>query len=515
MGTVNNVRIPLRRALINPFAKLFPSKAEVEAGYFLIALRDANGDKIPDGIDANGYTKYKYEPALDADGNKIPVPVNPNTGKSQPYIKDMRTLGNSKIDEAIKSRARVDINLPNEDVDSNLRKRNITVPMSFLTEDPKYDGYGYVLTVRAEMYRDGIKVNAPKNPYRIGTDGTRIEVEPEYRNYIDKDGNVSKKLMVPIGFDANNRPVWDDGTKAVLKEGSPKCAEFDAVGKSYVTFKTAVKYDYSDSRMPIDELSDVLVKDLMEHPPAPGWAVHRSAYTGFAATWWGPNNGFGEAFGVHRVNDLPNIKIPVAFAESENPKSMACLLPPDSPYYEELADIAASAGVTFQPDLRTQTGGKYERPLHEYPISGMWYSDVESAINESERFVQACLDKHPEWSVVRDDPSWYLINVGRICDGNGIPIVSANVGIGVSKDMTMWKQNLMNMWLESCENRDLEEFEAHVVELTTKPIKDESSRSAGYGRRNRAIFSTYGSTISKAEELTSKLSEEHGVETSY
>jgi hypothetical protein len=252
-----DVKIEFTKNLLNPFVKLFPSKAEQEAGYFMVASRDPKtGEKISLGVGADGYEKFQYEPALDKDGNKIPVVVNEETGKAQPFIKDMRTVeGNCTFDDAIMSRARVDISIPNENPDSNLRKRNITVPASFL--EPKKNTF--VLTLKPDAYKDGIKVNVPTAPYVIGADGSKNPIQTETRDYHAKGtGTVSKKLMAPVGLDANGQPVWDDGTKAIVKEGSPKIAEFEAQQTPYATFKTAVKYDYRDDRMKLDDLKKTL-----------------------------------------------------------------------------------------------------------------------------------------------------------------------------------------------------------------------------------------------------------------
>jgi len=256
-GQVQNkdVKIEFTKNLLNPFVKLFPSKAEIEAGHFMVPSRDANGNKISLGKDANGYEKFQYEAALDANGKEIPVQVNKETGKAQPYIKDMRTVeGNCTFDEAIMSRSRADISIPNDNPDSNLRKRNITVPAQFLEPKDKT----YVLTLKPDAYKDGIKVNVPTAPYVLGADGSKNSIATEVRDYHAKNGTVSKKLMAPVGLDANGQPVWDDGTKAIVKEGSPRIAEFEANKTPYATFKTAVKYDYRDEKMPLENLKSTL-----------------------------------------------------------------------------------------------------------------------------------------------------------------------------------------------------------------------------------------------------------------
>ena len=252
----DNIKIEFSKKLINPFVKLFPSHAEQAAGYFTISSRDANGN-------------IEHKPVLDADGNVVPVGFDKDTGKPQMRVRDLRTVeGNCTFDEIIMSRARVDISIPNEDPNSNLRKRNITVPITFLEEKNSKTS---VLTLKSEAYRDGIKVNVPTTPYIIGADGSKIAVQTEVRDYYDREsGVVSKKLMAPVGFDSNNQPVWDDGRKAIFKEGSPRVAEFEARGISYATFKTAVKYEYKSEIMSLDELKAVMTmgltdKDLDDH----------------------------------------------------------------------------------------------------------------------------------------------------------------------------------------------------------------------------------------------------------
>ena len=193
----------------------------------------------------------------------------------------------------------------------------------------------------------------------------------------------------------------------------------------------------------------------------------KNAYKGMSG--FGKFDSHHRNYGVRNVEDLGPLSVPPLFTESKNPKSMFTCIPAGSPYFEELAGIAAEAGTGFEPDVRTQKGGKYKHPVSDYPISGTWYEHVEQAIDEGKRFAQACLDKHPEWSIVRNDPTWCNINIGDICDENGIPILSVNVGVGVAMDMNLWEKNLEEAWLRSCENRRLDD---RIYEAMKPPVRE-------------------------------------------
>jgi hypothetical protein len=252
-----DVTIEFTKNLINPYMKLFPSTREVQEGVYMVASRDEEGNKISLGKDERGFEQFQYEPALDANGNTIPVQKNAQ-GKALPLIIDIRTIPDkanqrSPFEAAIMARSRVDVSLPNEDASSNLRKRNVTIPASFLQDN----GNTLIATLKPAAYKDGIKVNVPTDPYIVDASGNEVRVQAEKRDYTNSTGATTKKLMAPVGF-SNGQPVWDDGKTIIAKAGSEKAASLQAQGKDVVTYDTAVKYHYTSTSITINELKSTL-----------------------------------------------------------------------------------------------------------------------------------------------------------------------------------------------------------------------------------------------------------------
>jgi hypothetical protein len=257
------VRIEFAKSMINPYVKLFPSPNEVKQKVYLVAKIDPKtGEKIPDGpVSADGYQSYQYEPAKDGAGNTFPVEFN-NQNKALPLIIDLRDVNprvndRTAFEKAVMSRARVDISLPNDNPESNLRKRNVTIPLAFLKEGTSEKGKTYEATLKPSAYRNGIKVNEPVDPYFVDASGNEVRVNAEMRDYTNDKGITTKKLMVPVGF-SNGQPVWDDGKTVIAKAGSEKAASLAAMGKDVVTFDTAVKYHYKESSMSVQDLKKCL-----------------------------------------------------------------------------------------------------------------------------------------------------------------------------------------------------------------------------------------------------------------
>jgi hypothetical protein len=258
-----NVEIVFAKNLMNPFAKVFPSKREVEAGKYLQPVLDANGQKIVEGQDAKGFDIYQMQPALDADGNEVPVTTN---AKGQPIpriinlgdVLNKRASQRSSFETEALSKARVDISLPNEQPDSNLRKRNISVPLAFLSDAGQNT---FKLTIKPSAYKNGISVQVPTAPYTLDKKGNKVPVQTEYRDYGNASGAVSQKLMAPVGFDSKGEAVWDLGSagpKVVKSTNAALIAELETNKIEYKTYDTAVKYDYRKDTMKVSELKDVL-----------------------------------------------------------------------------------------------------------------------------------------------------------------------------------------------------------------------------------------------------------------
>ena len=242
------MKYKVNKAMVNPYVKIIPTKAEKEAGVWLSTQKDPVTGEM------------KSMPVLDKDTKK-PIPIERSAdGIPKPLVYDTRAMnksdGRSKslstIELMAKSRGITEIAIPNDDPDNNMRKRTLSIKYSFIedSKDPRF------VEIDSTGHEDDlVRMSTPVNPYAV-IGGSFIHLTPERRSYTDRTGRTGEKLMVPAGFDAKGQPVWDDGKSAVGKEGSRIVEKYRVEGRDVKTYTDLVMYDYKFDLKTLDSTLD-------------------------------------------------------------------------------------------------------------------------------------------------------------------------------------------------------------------------------------------------------------------